>query len=739
MASKTSRYIGITVDDLTNRKRHDLRVPVKRWFFSILFAGVAIVVSALAGEVVSLGFALALAALAALALGGLSASSSAGNTLAGWLAAIRFPFAAFTLVTGITLPIAQTIWAPSISHLAPTIASFLATHRWQMAALQVACFVGYSIFAARSHNRGSAAQEKVRLQYAASLAKAFPGAGSEALWLEKAGISLRGSARDELHVVPAPPGLSLAADTNDRLALELPDFSLGAASNQQQLVLIPITRDPAEAERRETMQRSDGLVSHTVRMPDTATRSFHFLFRLAPGVSPTRAHDVEVFARTQNLELVHWLPQYSEAYCAQLPAETTELRRRLAELVGAKNPWDLEILVAPHKDGQPGAITFTRYPAELDASKRVDHYQTAIRALVPVADAYWVVEDDIANGTMRFERQTDPLGAVQPYPWDAPVSYKRFPFAMGADGELVSLGLLETNLLFGGIPGSGKSGGLASALAGISRLENVALIGLDPKRVELSPWASRFTRISKTDEFASAILESMVQEMDRRYEWLDENGLKKLTPAQFDSTRPLLCVVIDELADLVSVGVEREEKDADLQRSTMVRRLIAKGRAAGIIVLTATQKPEGSVIPTALRDLIQQRVCFATTTGDMTDVVLGKGMGAAGGPAHEIAANAKGVCYIVDETSRVPKRARAFWIPDAEVEGLAKSTAHLRVELPWLPPQPGRTTVPANAEPDAEIVEREFTFTLDDLDLEPVEPEVLKPAPTPLVQPDFWS
>ena len=733
-----SRFIANTVDDLTDRKRHDLRIPAKKWFFAIALALVAVVISALAGEAVGLGFALGLTALSALALGGLSARTSARDTLAGWGAAIRFPFAAFTLTTATALPIAATIWVPSISHLAPTIAAFLASHRWPMAALSVACFVGYSIFAARSHSTGSAAQEKVRLQYAASLSKAFPGAGSENLWLEKAGISLRGSARDELHVVPAPPGLSLT-DANDRLSLEMPDWVLGSASNQQQLVLLPITRSPAEAERREMMQRSGALVSHTVRMPDTATRSFHFLFRLAPGVSPTRAHDVEVFARTQNLELVHWLPQYSEAYCAQLPAETTELRRRLAELVGAKNPWDLEILVAPHKDGQPGAITFTRYPAELDAGKRVDHYQTAIRALVPVTDAYWVIEDDIANGTMRFERQTDPLGAVQPYPWDAPVSYERFPFAMGADGELVSLGLLETNLLFGGIPGGGKSGGITAALAGISRLPNVALIGLDPKRVELSPWASRFTRISKTDEFASALLESLVQEMDRRYEWLDDHGLKKLTPAQFDSARPLLCVVIDELADLVSVGVEKEEKDADLQRSTMVRRLIAKGRAAGIIVLTATQKPEGSVIPTALRDLIQQRVAFATTTGDMTDTVLGKGMGAAGGLAHEIAANAKGVCFIVNETSRVPKRARAFWVPDADVEGLAKNTAHLRVELPWLPAQPGRTTIPANAEPDAEIVEREFTFTLDDLDLEPAEPEVLKPAPTPLMQPDFWA
>lgn len=95
--------------------------------------------------------------------------------------------------------------------------------------------------------------------------------------------------------------------------------------------------------------------------------------------------------------------------------------------------------------------------------------------------------------------------------------------------------------------------------------------------------------------------------MERRYAWLADHGLKKVTVDLLSDDMPLLIVVIDELADLVSVGVT-EEKAADQQRSTLIRRLIAKGRAAGVVVVAATQKPQADVVPTALHDLIQLHV-----------------------------------------------------------------------------------------------------------------------------------
>lgn len=100
---------------------------------------------------------------------------------------------------------------------------------------------------------------------------------------------------------------------------------------------------------------------------------------------------------------------------------------------------------------------------------------------------------------------------------------------------------------------------------------------------------------------------------------------KKITPEMLTDELPLLVVVIEGLADLVSTGVTSEEVKANKQRATLIRRLIALGRAAGVVVIAATQKPQSDVVPTALRDLIQLRVGFATTNDAMTDTILGAG------------------------------------------------------------------------------------------------------------------
>jgi DNA segregation ATPase FtsK/SpoIIIE-like protein len=296
---------------------------------------------------------------------------------------------------------------------------------------------------------------------------------------------------------------------------------------------------------------------------------------------------------------------------------------------------------------------------------------------------------DPATGTVKFVHG-DPLAASVDYRWDEPVTHKAIPFAADESGATVFVGLYEANILLGGVPGSGKSGGATALLAGIGRLPDVALVGLDPKRLELHTWKDRFSMIAKENEHASAVLDALLEEMERRYVWMEsesdrlDEAVKKL-PLDRLNEMPLIVVLIDELAELVSVGATKDEKAAEAQRSTAIRRLVAKGRAAGIVVITATQKPSSDVIPTSLRDLIQQRVGYMTTTPDMTDTILGAGATSNGALSHEIAKSQGGVAYILNEGSRVPARVRTFWIPDAEVAGIARSTAGLRVELPFLP------------------------------------------------------
>jgi DNA segregation ATPase FtsK/SpoIIIE-like protein len=333
--------------------------------------------------------------------------------------------------------------------------------------------------------------------------------------------------------------------------------------------------------------------------------------------------------------------------------------------------------------GVVGRVDVLRAPPQSALADRRQELWTEIATTV-VGDGSWRAIEDALTGRVTMEHWVDPLRVVVDYPVDARPTHRSIPFGIDEDGNEVTLGLIETNVLLGGVPGGGKSGGLTAYLVGIAQLPHVALIGLDPKMVELSLHRPRASYISVRDEETLAVLALVRDEMERRYAWLADHGLKKVTVDLLSDDMPLLIVVIDELADLVSVGVTKEEKAADQQRSTLIRRLIAKGRAAGVVVVAATQKPQADVVPTALRDLIQLRVAYATTNAAMTDTILGAGMSGLGGEAHTIPQSLRGVCYVVGETDRHPVRARTYWVPDEEVAGIAQQHAGLRVDLPWL-------------------------------------------------------
>lgn len=278
------------------------------------------------------------------------------------------------------------------------------------------------------------------------------------------------------------------------------------------------------------------------------------------------------------------------------------------------------------------------------------------------------------GGAVLQLQTTDPLAEVVMY-HDVATSptIERVPFAVDEQGDLVDLRILESNVLLGGEPGGGKSAGQTAILAGLAQLEHLALIGLDLKRVELRPWASRFTTIATSNEDATRLLRAGVQEMERRYDVLEATGRKKVTAADLCASMPLLVYVADEMAELLAGG---EDKKADQERGVLLRRLVALGRACGIVVCAATQKPDSTVVPTGLRDLIQQRVAYRCGNRAMTEVILGSGV--EGGPAHELDGALKGSAYTLVEGDVAPRRVRTLWLPDEHIAPLVEATAHLR-------------------------------------------------------------
>lgn len=462
--------------------------------------------------------------------------------------------------------------------------------------------------------------------------------------------------------------------SEQKLSQVAPDWQVDGdrtSASGARLTLVRVTDETRAS--RDVIKRSEGLVTRV-------SEHYHpgsFRYDLAPGTSVSAYPRADALAMQDFLRIVEWNPAAGFAIAAPLDRATATLRDAAAAYLRVQ-PYEIEMHTETDDRGRIASALVTRFPkTEVAEKKRAESWLAIFDAETQRDENEVWLLDSSDSTTMVWNLREDPLAATQPYPWDAPVSMDALPFAVDDHGAPVALKLYESNILVGGIPGSGKSGGSTAILAGVARLDNVALYGIDLKRVELTPWLPRFEEIAKTSEAALDLLKRLQAEMEARYVWLEASGFKKLSPMTFTHERPLIVLVIDELAQLVLGG----DKNANDEVKELLRQLVALGRAAGVSVVTMTQKPETAVIPSAFRDLLAQRVAFATTTRQMTDTVLGDGVGANGGDAHLIPQSLKGVNFLTNEESREPRRTRAYWVPDEDVAGVAERTAHLRIGL----------------------------------------------------------
>ena len=153
--------------------------------------------------------------------------------------------------------------------------------------------------------------------------------------------------------------------------------------------------------------------------------------------------------------------------------------------------------------------------------------------------------------------------------------------------------------------------------------------------------------------------------MDERYAVLDASAPED-HPRRGSRHRPIVAV-LDELAYFsATVGTKREQEASP----SLVRDLVARGRAAGIIVIAATQRPSSDIIPTSLRDLFGYRWAFRCTTDTSSDIVLGHGWASRGYTAAAIAPETKGIGLLLAEGG-IPRRIKAAHLSDEHVYALA--------------------------------------------------------------------
>lgn len=200
------------------------------------------------------------------------------------------------------------------------------------------------------------------------------------------------------------------------------------------------------------------------------------------------------------------------------------------------------------------------------------------------------------------------------------------------------------HLLIAGATKQGKSVGLnviVSSLLYSKHPSELKFVFIDPKMVEFSAYSNlhkhymavlpdsaseeeeRNNAIVKKPKDAEKILRSICIEMDERYELLSKAGVnnlklynnkykeRHLRPDKGHRFLPYLVVVVDEYADLtMTTGASPEARSASKSITNSIIRLAQKGRAAGIHVILATQRPSVDVISGIIKSNFPMRIAF---------------------------------------------------------------------------------------------------------------------------------
>ena len=234
------------------------------------------------------------------------------------------------------------------------------------------------------------------------------------------------------------------------------------------------------------------------------------------------------------------------------------------------------------------------------------------------------------------------------------------------------------HLLVAGSTGSGKSVCINCIIASIlmrAKPDEVKLVLVDPKKVELSMYNGiphLLMPVVTDSKKASVALQKMVDEMERRYDMLEEKNVRNIAgynelidkenKVRSDEDKlermPYIVVIVDELADLMMVA-GKEVEDSIL-------RITQKARAAGIHLIVATQRPSTDVITGVVKANIPSRISFAVSSGIDSRTILDT-VG-----AEKLIGKGDMLFLPMGESS--PERIQGAYVSDEELEALVDYT-----------------------------------------------------------------
>ena len=219
------------------------------------------------------------------------------------------------------------------------------------------------------------------------------------------------------------------------------------------------------------------------------------------------------------------------------------------------------------------------------------------------------------------------------------------------------------HMLIAGSTGSGKSVCTNTIITSILmryRPDEVKLILVDPKQVELSNYNGvphLICPVVTNPKKASGVLQKVVVEMDKRYNMFADTKVKKIDDynkkmeQEGGSKMPYWVVIIDEMADLM-IAARKEVEDS-------IMRITQLARAAGIHLITATQRPSTDVITGVIKANIPSRIAFAVASQIDSRTILDS-------PGAEKLLG-KGDMLYLPMGQNVPVRVQGCFVSDDEV------------------------------------------------------------------------
>tara|TARA_B100000214_G_scaffold324387_1_gene261344 strand:+ start:4207 stop:6369 length:2163 start_codon:yes stop_codon:yes gene_type:complete len=186
------------------------------------------------------------------------------------------------------------------------------------------------------------------------------------------------------------------------------------------------------------------------------------------------------------------------------------------------------------------------------------------------------------------------------------------PLGLGSGGESVMTDLSKMpHTLVAGSTGSGKSVCMNSIITGLIMTktpDELRIVMIDPKRVELTPYEGiphLYTPVVVESDQAVIVLKSLVKEMMERFKILENFGVKNILTfnKKSDYKMPYLVILVDELADLMLSASGEVER--------LLVRLAQLGRATGVHLVVATQRPSVDVVTGLIKANFPSRISFA--------------------------------------------------------------------------------------------------------------------------------